>query len=468
MSETMMKKSRTVIAALSGTVIIAAFTMWGCGTKGYDIPAPPAPAPALVTASNNALVTASELKGWIDSGLVNNGSGQKVVILDVTTRAEYDKEHIPGAIFADQAVDTNQNRLEGIATIGSMVPDGARMDKLIQRAGIDQNTTIVFTTSKTNPIIRATRGYFVFRYWGFPKERLKLLDGRNKTFAAVASLTSSEPVVKASTYGVAPNGVNSVRADLRASLGEMISAVGTNIAIFDVRGAAAGAYPNQTYPNSASYNGTNFNTDLIDGTKYLVFEGHIKGAKSLAYAELTDPNPANNDVFKSKVDLVTLFQTKNPAAYGDLNNLPTTYSGCMSGTQSTTVFFVMDAILGWPVQVYDGSWGQWGVMSANAANGGKLPAGSVWATDTAALSEVISYNVGKTLTAATAANPAVLLTTANIVSPILDTYSLTKFKLSSDFFVNGNQIETADKAYRTPAPLTAPATPNVKGNSGGC
>ena len=59
---------------------------------------------------------------------------------------------------------------------------------------------------------------------------------------------------------------------------------------------------------------------------------------------------------------------------------------------ASSAFFVIDGILGWPVELYDGSWSQWGQLSANAANGGQLKADSPWRTDIPSRSGMIAYN----------------------------------------------------------------------------
>ena len=59
---------------------------------------------------------------------------------------------------------------------------------------------------------------------------------------------------------------------------------------------------------------------------------------------------------------------------------------------ASSAFFVLDAILDWPVANYDGSWSQWGQMSADAANGGQLKADSPWRTDIPSRSEVVVFN----------------------------------------------------------------------------
>ena len=113
---------------------------------------------AVSTATPTALISPQTLKSWIDAGLVNNAKAKnKVVILeigpsDVPAGATYpavpgfESGHIPGAVHV-KPPEISQNRLEGVALASAMVPEGAQMDSLIQKAGIDKNTTIVFTTS---------------------------------------------------------------------------------------------------------------------------------------------------------------------------------------------------------------------------------------------------------------------------------------------------------------------------------
>ena len=61
---------------------------------------------------------------------------------------------------------------------------------------------------------------------------------------------------------------------------------------------------------------------------------------------------------------------------------------------ASSAFAVLDAILGWPVANYDGSWSQWGQMAA--ANGGQLAADSPWRTDVPSRSELFVYNYDTT------------------------------------------------------------------------
>jgi hypothetical protein len=61
---------------------------------------------------------------------------------------------------------------------------------------------------------------------------------------------------------------------------------------------------------------------------------------------------------------------------------------------ASSAFVVLDAILDWPVSLYDGSWSQWGQMAA--ANGGQLTPDSPWRTDVPSRSELFVYNYDTT------------------------------------------------------------------------
>ncbi len=54
-------------------------------------------------------------------------------------------------------------------------------------------------------------------------------------------------------------------------------------------------------------------------------------------------------------------------------------------------FLILDGMLGYPAKLYDASWIEWGQM-ASAAKGGALADTSQWRTDTAELSDSITYN----------------------------------------------------------------------------
>jgi 3-mercaptopyruvate sulfurtransferase SseA len=355
----------TTIALLA--VFVAALFLGSCGGGDYEKPS--------TTLSGSSLISASTLKSWIDEGKVNGTGYDRVVILDVTTYATYTTGHVPGALFLDSN-DLGQNRTDGVAVTTTEVPEGSKMDDLIQRYGIDGNTTILFT-GKIND---ATRAYFTFRYWGFPKSRLKLLDGLNTSWSSAAYGLEAglPPTVVRSSYSVKGN--RALRSDLRVSLAEMIDYADGNVPNtipLDVRSTPTAI--------DTSYGGARGKSSGVFDPKsdYTVFEGRIRGAQALLGTSFYD---VTTFIFKPVDQLISSF-----AAVG-IDSTKKTYVYCLVGKQSAPAFFVLDAILGWPVAIYDGSWSQWGQLSGNASKNGKLDPSSPWRTDIAGRSDLIVYN----------------------------------------------------------------------------
>lgn len=116
---------------------------------------------------------------------------------------------------------------------------------------------------------------------------------------------------------------------------------------------------------------------------------------------------------------------------------------------ASSAFFVLDGILGWPVANYDGSWSQWGQMSASSGNGGQLSPTSPWITDT--LSEIVTYNFANsktvellTLDGSTCSGTMSTDGTKTYSTPTGSTCTLTA---PNSFAPSGNQIEEEDAKY---------------------
>lgn len=435
MLKMMMTKSRLLITGLLGTLMIAVLTMWGCGNSGttsYDVPAAPQAAAALVTASNDAVATPADLKAWIGAGLVNNNSAtvnkQKLVILSVTDAASYLAGHIPGAQLLNSGTEINQTRLEGVAQTPTQVVDGTIIDPIIKRSGIDANATIVFTVNKGGNFLNATRAYYTFRYWGFPKERLKILNGGDNAWEdAGNALTTETPVISASTYSVKNNKNN---FSLRSSIGEMIALVDninlgavstgpTGVAILDVRGPTSGVLP----------------------TVY------IANAKVDDYAQYSNVIAGKTNTYKDNASLIARFAT-----FGVTAQTKMTHIYCASGTRASSTFFILDGILNWPVTIYDGSWSQWSTYYLNTVTAGNnLPAASPWRVDINTPATTLPRTTGALTT--TGATAMVLDPVANAMYSILDP--------------RANQMKIADLLYITPVVTTTTTTPGGGGSAGG-
>ncbi len=279
---------------LSLCLLVFSAAVNSCSSNSFNTP--------VTTQTSSTLIPPETLKAWLDSGVVNSTGFDRVVILDVTSLGTYTAGHIPGAQFLNSS-SIFQNRQEGPAVDVNMSLDGPHMDALIQQYGIDNNTTVVFTSGGSTPsassVLNATRAYWTFRYWGFAKAKLKLLDGINFSWKATYGLTTDTPPQPTpSAYSVKSN--PALRTDLRASLRDMI-----NMA----EGKVANAVPidMRSVATSGSYAGMRGSTAGVFGASgdFTVFEGRIKGAKAMLYTSLFDPT--NNYRFLAPDVLAAMF-----------------------------------------------------------------------------------------------------------------------------------------------------------------
>lgn len=467
-----------MLLSLVGVLMTTMLTIWGCGgssstgSGSYPDPAATAKVTTTVTASKNALVTAPELKAWLDEGKVNApfGSYDRVVILDLTSspattvvtdatktppttttitddtkNTYYTTGHIPEAqlISAGANAFMETSRAEGpLNTTGNMVCNGKTMDALVQKTGIDANTTIVLTSS-TNTI-NMTRAYATLRYWGFAKNRIKVLQGGNAAWTAAGyTFTKAVPVIKASNYCVAPDNTTKVNTDMRVSLSEMITYVKNIIA----------GNPNKIIVLDTIRPDTQISstTDLIDAG-YTPFEGAMKGSYRFPYANVVTSGLYFKDAATLKND-ISAGTAYNKTTLGDANRdaAKTFIVFCRAGNAASVAYFALDGIAYYDSNIdikwYDGSLGQWNTMvtkdrtavdttgkTVNA--GGQLAVGSIW--DTTALMDNLTWTVGTYVDPK--ATPPVQRSVVKYDNRV---YAV------EPSFADGNQIETEDKAYRS-------------------
>ena len=452
MSEKIMKKSRALIAALLGTVMIAALTLWGCSGSSYtDVAAERSAAEAalqatITTTKAAALIDATSLKQWIDEGKVNNTDPaclDKVVIVTVTTPALYTALHIPGAqlLNSNNGTELSINRTDAVGTNTSEIPNGPIMDPLIKRLGITKNTTIVFSVSKSGSLMNTTRAYYTFRYWGFPKERLKILNGGDDAWndAVTANswsdgykLTTTVPTVAASTLSVRDlYSGSTTNFNIRYSIGQMLALVDninlgitkkdpTGVAIIDARG------------------------DVSQTTGV-----YIQNAIADDYRKYwTVPSGTTKTALLNSNDI----QVAYLAAEGVTADKTMNYVYCASGHRASVPFFVLDGMLNRPVTLYDGSTQQW-LSYVSTALTNKVAA--VWQTDVVTPTTTINRTFNGSGAAITVGT-----------SILLDPLSNSLFITITDPRANQELIE--DTAYFIGGAVTIPATPTgVTPASGG-
>lgn len=409
---------RRMLLGLAALLAVGSLGIWGCADHptSYENPSDG----IVTTKTPTALIEAATLAGWIDEGRLNSTDSNgrdKVVVITVSTAAAYALGHIPGSQLWNYDTEVYQTRLEGVAAAGTMVLSGPALDTFLRRAGIDEHTTVVFTASTTGSardLREATRGWWTLRYWGFPKERIKVLQGGDVGWTAAGySLVTEVPSITPSDFSVRDLAATSTfRGDLRVSIGEMIRAVDafnngalTGVEFLDVRG------------------GSPLPTSKIGPTELDSWNAYYVAGTSGTLLPLED--------------LVA-----HLATFGITDATALTYVNCQGGVKCTIPFFVLDGMLGWPVQSYNGSWGQWSAYATDTI-------ADAWETDLVTPNTTTMRSTGTWTPGSLAVDPV-----ANGSYGIADP--------------RANQIENEDAAYFSSGGTTTPPTGGGGGGGSGC
>jgi 3-mercaptopyruvate sulfurtransferase SseA len=259
---------------LAAALCAIALGTWGCsgeaGTTGYDNP--------VTTTSAPPIIGAQTLITWADEGKINApfGVADRVVVVSVTSRANFTsptKKHIPDSVLLDFSAELTMTREEGLGPSGTMMLAGPQMDALVKRLGIDDCTTIVLTVpraSSDSEMYQLSVAYWTFRYWGFARSRVKILNGGDDAWeVAGQALTDAIVSVPPSTFNLTTN--KTIKPMLRYSVGEMLAqvdalnqnpALRADIQLLDVRGLTISPYVANTFRGNGGYQ---FISDRVNG-----------------------------------------------------------------------------------------------------------------------------------------------------------------------------------------------------------
>lgn len=236
----------------------------------------------------------------------------------------YSTGHIPNAVHIDWVADLN---------------DPVRRDylgsdafaRLMEKHGIDNETTVVFYGDKSN--WWACYAFWVFKLFGH--DNCKVMDGgRSKWVEEERELTKDVPSYPPRSYRA------SQRADykIRAYRNQVIDHLEQNQPLVDVRSP-------QEYVGELLHMPGSPQEGALRG-------GHIKGARNIPWSRA-----ANEDgTFKSADQLRAIYEDEH--GLSPENNI---VAYCRIGERSSHTWFVLTYLLGYPsVRNYDGSWTEWG------------------------------------------------------------------------------------------------------------
>jgi thiosulfate/3-mercaptopyruvate sulfurtransferase len=272
---------------------------------------------------------------WLEQNIDN----PKVRIIEVSTEPGlYERGHIKNSakiVWHTELVDT----------VNRDIASAKNFQKLAQKIGISQDTTIVLYGDKNNWF--AAWGAWVFNIYG--AKDVRILDGgRVKWEKDGRALTTAVPAFKAGNFTT-----RVADKTLRATLLQDVLPVAkkrVKADLIDIRGAD-------------EFSGKIF---AAPGFQELaVRAGHIPGAINVPWGQ----NVNADGTFKSVAELKKLYADKG--VDGKQNII--TY--CRIGERSSLTWFVLSEILGYNVKNYDGSWTEYGNSVGVPINN---PAGTIW------------------------------------------------------------------------------------------
>ena len=257
---------------------------------------------------------------WLEANLDN----PKVRIIEVSTEPGiYERGHIKNAIKFVWHTDL-------VDTVNRDIINVKNFSKLVQKAGISDDTTVVLYGDKNNWF--AAWGAWIFNIYG--QKDVRVLDGgRVKWEKDGRALTTAVPTFSAGNF-------TATRADkaIRATLINDVLPVAkkrVKADLVDIRGAD-------------EFNGKIF---AAPGFQELaVRAGHIPGAINVPWGA----NVNADGTFKTVAELKKLYADKG------IDGKQNIITYCRIGERSSLTWFVLSEILGYNVKNYDGSWTEYG------------------------------------------------------------------------------------------------------------
>jgi thiosulfate/3-mercaptopyruvate sulfurtransferase len=259
--------------------------------------------------------------------LAEHRGERNLVLLHVGVAAEFEKEHIPGAIPVNPQ-DLAIPRAEGALVLQLLPPDALRAKLESLGIGDDSRVVVYFAKDWVSP---ATRVYFSLDAAGLG-DRTSILDGGMPAWKAAGGTVVASPANAAANAAPPPRKPGKItvrpRPELVADLDCVKGSVhAPSVSIVDSR-------------NTVFYNGTEAGN--------MPRAGHIPGARSLPYDTLvTDDNRMKSNA-----------ETAKALEAAGIKPGDTVVSYCHIGQQATVMYFAAKR-LGYKALVYDGSWDEW-------------------------------------------------------------------------------------------------------------
>ncbi|MBM3140546.1 MAG: sulfurtransferase [Chloroflexi bacterium] len=238
-----------------------------------------------------------------------------------TERAEYERGHLPGAVWAHGYDDFTAER----GGVRALVPLAGEIEATLGRLGIDGGKRVVFYASAKS--MWPSRGYWVMRYYRWP--RVHIADralGALERAGLPLAIAEAKPAPVTCRVGEPDPSVLATVEDVAA-----VASGGRGARVVDCR-------------TDAEWVGES------TGAHEAPRKGRIPRAVHLNWEKLVD----DDGRFLAPERLRSLY-----AVAGVDGSIPV-FPYCGGGIRSAASWFAMYEILGWRLaRNYDGSWAEW-------------------------------------------------------------------------------------------------------------
>lgn len=262
---------------------------------------------------------------WVAQNLDN--PKVRLIEVDVDTAA-YETGHAPGAVGWNWKRDLETQLQRDVADKGGI-------ERLLQQAGVNNDTTIVLYGDNNNWF--AAYALWLLEYYGVQNAKL-MNGGRKKWVDEGRPMTTEKPSYQATNFKVKePNrSIRAFRDDVLNHLEAVKAGKGALVDVRSPREFSGELLAPENLPQEGSQRG-----------------GHIPGAKNIVWS-----NAVNEDgTFKSADELKQLYEGQGVTPHKDV------IVYCRIGERSAHTWFVLTHLLGYPnVRNYDGSWTEWGSL----------------------------------------------------------------------------------------------------------
>jgi len=278
------------------------------------------------------VATASAAEPLVNVDWVKANSGKAgVVFIDVRSKSDFLRGHIPGAVNTSYGKSGWRVSLGGVP--GMLPENTANLGTMIGDLGIDNNTEVVLVAPGNNSTDMgiATRMYWTFKVLGH--DNVSILNGGMKAYLAAQDkagkptnpLQKGQPNIRKKTFNI------SLRKDMLPTTLDVQAALKSGMVLIDNRPASQYMGVNRHPKAQAS--------------------GTIPGALSMPQSWLTENG---GGMFRSKSTIAQLYKAAGVPTSG------AQISFCNTGHWASVGWFASSEILGnKDAKMYDGSMLAW-------------------------------------------------------------------------------------------------------------